>query len=192
MTHVLFVDFTTHIRLSVDSLSLVYLQPWGEMLVVRLSTKQWKKSTWIYMACDDLGLPGYGYHLDFSVFGSGVMSVSQKRRLLPGKAGYTFVSCLQVCWWTVLLHRLIYFPPLYRYVFGFEVYGERFRNHRFLKWLKGLIGRDLSTSSSLRRSRSLIPAHTITHSYCHQSTECSWRILTMALVCFWRFSKRRK
>ena len=105
-THEIFVTFTTAHPYIGGFIKFGLLATMGEMLVVRLTSKAWKRAPGFIWRVIVWGLLGMVITLIFSIFSGGVMSALDKG-LLPGK-GNTFAFAF----FTSLLMNMTFAPTM--------------------------------------------------------------------------------
>ncbi len=191
-THVLFVDFTTAHPFISGFIKFGLLATMGEMLVVRLSTKQWKKAPGFIWRVMIWGFLGMVITLIFSVFGSGVESVL-KKGLLPGE-GITFVSAF----FTSLLMNCTFAPTMmafHRYTDTYLdlKYGEKVSKPSVSQVVERIDWKGFVNFVIVKTIPFFwIPAHTITFLLPPEYRVLVAAFLSMALGLLLTISKRRK
>ena len=102
-THVIFVDFTGAHPYIGGFIKFGLLATMGEMLVVRLSTKAWKKAPGFIWRVLIWGFLGMAITLIFTIFSGGVMSALDKGMLVGKGNQFAFASELK----SLIQHPLI-------------------------------------------------------------------------------------
>lgn len=191
-THEIFVNFTTAHPYVSGFIKFGLLATMGEMLVVRLSTKQWKKAPGFIWRVVVWGFLGMVITLIFSIFSGGVMSALDKG-LLIGK-GNTFAFAF----FTSLLMNMTFAPTM----MAFHRYTDTYLDLKFGDRIASPSAKQVIQkidwhgfiSFAIFKTIPLfwVPAHTITFLLPPEYRVLVAAFLSMALGLLLTVSKRQK
>lgn len=191
-THDIFVSFTASHPFISGFIKFGLLATMGEMLVIRITAKQWKRSPGFIWRVIVWGFLGMVITLIFTIFGGGVTDALEKG-MLPGK-GYTFAFAF----FTSALMNLTFAPTFmafHRYTDTYLdlKYGEKVAKPTLtqvvskIDW-KGFISFVVCKTIPLF----WIPAHTITFLLPPEYRVLVAAYLSMALGLILTIAKRKK
>ncbi|HAS74651.1 MAG TPA: hypothetical protein DCS67_10950 [Clostridiales bacterium UBA8960] len=191
-TKVIFVDFTASYPYVSGFLKFALLATMGEMLVVRLATKQWKKAPGFIWRVVIWGFLGIVITLIFSIFSGGVLA-SLEKGLLIGKG-----NNLAFAFFTSLMMNLTFAPSM----MGFHRFTDTYLDLKYgekiakptVKQVANKVDWSGFISFALLKTIPFfwIPAHTITFLLPAQYRVLVAAYLSIALGLLLTISKRKK